>query len=114
MGGGKNIFTTLFKLRDALKNNDTLAIQTSIENLDSSHISLNNNRAIVGAKLSGVDAKVVVHDQDVLNNLEQLSNIEDTDAVKSIADLANLQFALQATLGATAQVLQPTLLDFLR
>ena len=114
LGGGKNIFTTLFKLRDALKNNDTLAIQTSIENLDSSHISLNNNRAIIGAKLSGVDAKVVVHDQDVLNNLEQLSNIEDTDAVKSIADLANLQFALQATLGATAQVLQPTLLDFLR
>ena len=72
LGGGKNIFTTLFKLRDALKNNDTLAIQTSIENLDSSHISLNNNRAIVGAKLSGVDAKVVVHDQDVLNNLEQI------------------------------------------
>ena len=49
-----------------------------------------------------------------MNNLEQLSNIEDTDAVKSIADLANLQFALQATLGSTAQVLQPTLLDFLR
>ena len=114
LGGGKNIFTTLFKLRDALKNNDTFAIQSSLENLHSSEISLNNNRAIIGAKINGVDAKVVVHDQDVINNLEQLSNIEDTDAVKSIADLANLQFALQATLGSTAQVLQPTLLDFLR
>ena len=114
LGGGKNIFTTLFKLRDALKNNDTLAIQASLGTLDSSLTSLNNNRAIVGATLRGVDAKIVVHDQDVLNRLEQLSNIEDTDAVKSIADLANLQFALQATLGTTAQVLQPTLLDFLR
>ena len=114
LGGGKNIFTTLFKLRDALKNNDTLAIQASLDTLDSSLTSLNNNRAIVGATLRGVDAKIVVHDQDVLNRLEQLSNIEDTDAVKSIADLANLQFALQATLGTTAQVLQPTLLDFLR
>ena len=85
-----------------------------METLDSSLTSLNNNRAIVGATLRGVDAKIVVHDQDVLNRLEQLSNIEDTDAVKSIADLANLQFALQATLGTTAQVLQPTLLDFLR
>jgi flagellar hook-associated protein 3 FlgL len=45
---------------------------------------------------------------------EQLSKIEDADIIKSASDLANLEFALQATLGATAQILQPTLLDFLR
>jgi flagellar hook-associated protein 3 FlgL len=114
LGGGKNVFTTLFKLRDALKINDSLAIVASLENLGTGMVSINNNRAIVGAKLSGVEAKTVAHDQNVLNNLEQLSNIEDADAVKSIADLANLQFALQATLSSTAQVLQPSLLDFLR
>jgi flagellar hook-associated protein 3 FlgL len=114
LGGGKNVFTTLFKLRDALKTNDSLAILASLENLGSSQISINNNRAIVGAKLSGVEKKVDFHNQNRLNISDQLSNIEDVDAVKSISDLANLEFALQATLSATAKVLQPTLMDFLR
>jgi flagellar hook-associated protein 3 FlgL len=114
LGGGKNVFTTLFKLRDSLKNNDSLAILASLENLGSTQVSINNNRAIVGAKLSGVESKIVLHDQNKFNTLEQLSNIEDADAVQSISDLANLEFALQATLSATAKVLQPTLLDFLR
>jgi flagellar hook-associated protein 3 FlgL len=114
LGGGKNVFTTLFKLRDALSSNDSLAILASLENLGSNQVSINNNRAIIGAKLSGVETNIDYHDQNRLNILDQLSNIEDVDAVKSISDLANLEFALQATLSATAKVLQPTLMDFLR
>ncbi|MZH02403.1 MAG: flagellar hook-associated protein 3 [Nitrospinae bacterium] len=114
LGSGKNVFTTLFKLRDALNKDDSLAILASLENLDSSLASVNNNRAIVGASLSRVNTSISTHDQDVVNRSQQLSDIEDADVVKSASDLANLEFALQATLGATAQVLQPTLLDFLR
>jgi flagellin-like hook-associated protein FlgL len=114
LGGGKNVFATLFKLRDALNSDDTLAILASLENLDSSLASINNNRAIIGASLSRVNTTNNTHEQDIVNQSQQLSNIEDADTVKSVTDLANLQFALQATLSATAQVLQPTLLDFLR
>jgi flagellar hook-associated protein 3 FlgL len=114
LGGGKNIFTTLYKLRDALKNNDSIAILASLENLGSTQVSINNNRAIVGAKLSGVESKVDFHNKNKVNIMNQLSNIEDVDAIQSISDLANLEFALQATLSATAKVLQPTLMDFLR
>ena len=114
LGGGKNIFTTLFKLKDALKKNDTAAILASLENLDSSLESVNGSRAIIGAGLSRVNNKGSVHEQEIVNRSEQLSNIEDADIVKSASDLANLEFALQATLGSTAQILQPTLLDFLR
>ncbi|MZH46384.1 MAG: flagellar hook-associated protein 3 [Nitrospinae bacterium] len=114
LGGGKNVFTTLFKLRDALNKNDGLAILASLENLDSSLASINNNRAIVGASLGRVNASSTIHDQDIVNKAQQLASIEDADVVKSASDLANLEFALQATLSATAQVLQPTLLDFLR
>jgi flagellar hook-associated protein 3 FlgL len=114
LGGGKNIFTTLFKLRDAFNNNDSLAILASLENLDSGLASINNNRAIVGASLTRVEATNSIHEQNIVNEFQQLSDVEDADVVKSVSDLANLEFALQATLGATAQVLQPTLLDFLR
>ena len=114
LGGGKNVFTTLFKLRDALGADDAFGILTSLENLDSTLASVNNNRAVIGASLKRVDLTDFVLDQNIVNQTEQLAEIEDADVVKSISDLANLEFALQATLAATAQVLQPTLLDFLR
>ena len=114
LGSGKNVLTTLFKLRDALNSSDSLAILASLENLDSSLASINNNRAIIGASLNRVNASSFTHDQDFVNRSQQLSDIEDADAVKSVSDLANLEFALQATLSATSRVLQPTLLDFLR
>lgn len=114
MGGGKNVFTTLFKVRDALNNNDTFALLASLDNLDSSLASINNSRAIVGVSLNRVQATDFIHAQDIVNQSDQLAKIEDADVVKSISDLANLEFALQATLAATAQILQPTLLDFLR
>jgi flagellar hook-associated protein 3 FlgL len=114
LGGGKNIFTTLFKLRDAFQKDDTFAILASLDALDSSLASVNNSRAIIGASLSRVDNSNFVHAQEIVDRSDQLSKIEDVDAIKSASDLANLQFALQATLSSTAQVLQPTLLDFLR
>ena len=114
LGSGKNVFTTFFKLRDALNKDDSLAILASLENLDSSLASINNNRALVGASLSRVNNSSSTHDQNVVDRSQQLSDIEDADVVKSVSDLANLEFALQATLSSTAQVLQPTLLDFLR
>ena len=114
LGGGKNIFTTLFKLRDAFQKDDTYAILASLDTLDSSLASVNNSRAIIGASLSRVDNSSFVRAQEIVDRSEQLSKIEDADVIKSASDLANLQFALQATLSATAQILQPTLLDFLR
>jgi flagellar hook-associated protein 3 FlgL len=114
LGGGKNVFNTLFKLRDALRGNDSLAILASLENLDSSLASINNNRAVIGASLRRVELTNFTLEQKIVDQSQQLAEVEEADVVKSASDLANLQFALQATLSATAQVLQPTLLDFLR
>ena len=114
LGGGKNIFTTLFKFSDALKKNDTSAILASIDTIESSLTSINHSRAIIGASLARVKNSDSVHIQNLTDKTEQLAKIEDADIVKSASDLAKLEFALQATLGSTAQILQPTLLDFLR
>ena len=114
LGGGKNVFTTLFKMRDALRADDSLAILASLENLDSTLASVNNNRAVVGASLRRIELSDFTLEQSIVDESEQLAELEEADVVKSASDLANLQFALQATLSATAQILQPTLLDFLR
>jgi flagellar hook-associated protein 3 FlgL len=114
LGGGKNVFTTLFKLRDALRGSDSLALLASLENLDSSLASINNNRAVIGASLKRVDLTSYTLEQNIVDQSQQLAEVEEADIVKSASDLANLEFALQSTLAATAQILQPTLLDFLR
>ena len=43
-----------------------------------------------------------------------LSEVEDIDLPKTIVDLQLQEVAYKAALGATARVVQPSLLDFLR
>jgi flagellar hook-associated protein 3 FlgL len=50
----------------------------------------------------------------VLDLRAQLSNVEDIDLPKTITELALQQTAYQAALAATAKVIQPSLVDFLR
>ena len=49
-----------------------------------------------------------------LNNQNRLSQVENIDIGKTVLDLQMQQVAYQATLGATARVLQPSLMDFLK
>jgi len=43
-----------------------------------------------------------------------LSNVQDTDLMKTIMELTLEQTGYQAALQATASVMQPSLMDFLR
>jgi flagellar hook-associated protein 3 FlgL len=49
-----------------------------------------------------------------LNITKLISGVEDADIVKVATDLAAQQTAYQAALQAAAQMLQPSLLDFLQ
>jgi flagellar hook-associated protein 3 FlgL len=49
-----------------------------------------------------------------LSNTASLSEIENVDIARAVVDLQMQEVAYQAALGATARVLQPSLLDFLR
>ena len=44
----------------------------------------------------------------------QLASLEDVDLAASVVELQMQEVAYKAALGATARVLQPSLLDFLR
>jgi flagellar hook-associated protein 3 FlgL len=45
---------------------------------------------------------------------DSLSQVENVDMARAMVDLQMNEVAYQAALGATARVLQPSLLDFLR
>jgi len=114
LGGGRNILDTLNTLKLALEKDDTVAILATLENLDKGLDSVNESRAFVGATLRRIESTDFIHDQDIVDQNEQLSNTEDADIIKSASDLAALELALNATLDTTARILQPSLLDFLR
>lgn len=71
-------------------------------------------RAEIGARLNSAkaagDAVTVLKDRF----LAQRSQIEDADALAAYSDFARFQYAFQAALQSASQVLQPSLLDFLR
>ncbi len=114
LGGGRNVLDTLITLKLALEKDDTAAILATLENLDKGLDSVNESRAFAGSTLRQIESTDFIHDQDIVDQSEQLSNTEDADVIKSASDLAALELALNATLNTTARIIQPSLLDFLR
>ena len=60
-------------------------------------------------KIDGVSV-----DSTTIDTQAALSEVENVDIAKAIVDLQLQEVAYQAALGATARVIQPSLLDFLR
>ena len=89
-------------------------IQTQLGRIDATIDQMLTFRAEVGARLNS--AKVAGDAVKVLKDstLGQRSMIEDADVLVAYSDFARFQNAFQAALQSASQVLQPSLLDFLR
>ena len=92
---------------DALRTTDLQAITTAQD-------SVSTTRAAVGARANRLDAAV-----DRLAQMEQaagalLSHTEDADFAETLISYAMQQSTYQAALKAGAELIQPSLMDFLR
>lgn len=88
--------------------------QSHVAGIDASHQQLLGAAADVGARTNRIESlqAKAVDSETTLRSAQ--SQIEDVDLPKTILELQLQSVAYQAALGATARVLQPTLLDFLR
>ena len=114
IGGGRNVINTLFKLKQAMEYDDTFAILGSLANLDSGLETINESRAIYGAVARRIMSTEATHQQNIVDQQDQISNIEGADLVEAASEFAAMEAALQASLSSTARIIQPSLLDFLR
>jgi len=114
IGGGRNVINTLFKLKQAMEYDDTFAILGSLANLDSGLETINESRAIYGGVARRIMSTEATHQQSIVNQKDQISNIEGADLVEAASEFAAMEAALQASLSSTARIIQPSLLDFLR
>ena len=109
-----NIFDVLKDLKVGLETDDSAAIFAQIGLLDDAHNQILEIRAKEGTKLDQLKT-TEKHWADFKLNIQQmLSDTEDLDMVKVAIDLASQEAAYQASLAATAKIIQPSLINFLR
>lgn len=89
-------------------------IQAQLGRVDAAIDQILTFRAEVGARLNSATAADAALQVLKDHTMGQRSAIEDADALVAYSDFARLQNAFQAALQSASQVLQPSLLDFLR
>jgi flagellar hook-associated protein 3 FlgL len=111
---GSSVFDHLAALSAALRAGNQAGISTSITALESDRDRITTTQADVGSRQNRVETAIQSASDTQLRLRNSLAEVENTDLPKTIVDLQMQQMAYQASLGATARVMQPSLLDFLR
>jgi flagellar hook-associated protein 3 FlgL len=93
---------------------DPGALSGDLEDLDAALDRLLGAAASVGARSARMQATGQVNTDMQLTLASQLVDVEDIDLAKTIMELNQTEVGYKAALQATAQVIQPTLVDYLR
>jgi flagellar hook-associated protein 3 FlgL len=93
---------------------DPAALQTDLADLDKAVSRLLTAAADIGARTARMESAAAANSDLKLTLKTQLSDVEEIDLPKTIMELNMQRTGYEAALGATAQAIQPTLMDFLR
>lgn len=113
--GGVDIFATLIGIRDDLRAGDQASLSgIRIDEVDQAIEQVLLRQADLGANTNRLDRVVSVTEDGVVSQQVLLSEKIETDFADATLRYNNSLNALQAALNASARILQPTLLDFIR
>ena len=112
--GSSDLLGSMIILEKALETDDRDVVGQLIKNLDQGMQNLLNYRAQVGAKVNRLETTNRRLDELNINFTKLLSEEEDADLIKLVTDLAAQENNYKAALIASAKVIQPSLLDFLK
>jgi flagellar hook-associated protein 3 FlgL len=111
--GTNNVFAVLARIADDLRNNPS-GLQADLADIDTAQKRAQTGLSGVGSRYNQISQMQQNAETRVLDLRSQLSDVEDIDLPKTITELSLQQTAYQAALAATARVIQPSLVDFLR
>jgi flagellar hook-associated protein 3 FlgL len=112
--GNKQIFAVLQNISDGIRGGDTDSVTKSLGDLDGAADLVKNTLSDVGARYNRLTQMKQTAQDRVLAVTSQLSDVEDVDLPKAIMEMQLQQTSYQAALAASAKVIQPSLIDFLR
>jgi flagellar hook-associated protein 3 FlgL len=104
----------LNRLSEALKVDDQLAVMKSIGDLDRSINQVLKIRSQIGSTFKELESAVERIGQNMDFKRDELSKLEDMDLAKGAVDLNKAELKHKTALDASAKLIQPTLIDFLR
>jgi flagellar hook-associated protein 3 FlgL len=111
--GGANAFAVLTAIADSLRNTPG-NLPANLVSLDSVISTARGAQATIGSRINQLNELHDVTADRILNVMGALSAVEDTDLTKSVMELTMQQTSYEAALYATASIMQPSLMDFLR
>jgi flagellar hook-associated protein 3 FlgL len=112
--GDAQVFAVLQRISDGLRAGDVDGLTASLKDLDSASDLVKNTLSDVGARYNRVTQMKQSAQDRMLTVSSQLSDVEDVDLPKAIMEMQLQQTSYQAALAASAKVIQPSLIDFLR
>ena len=114
-GGDGKLLDTLRTISAHLKANDGTSLRTGdLQNLTDNLNQVLAVRARNGAQTNRLEAADTRLDQISASVTEQLSNTEDADIAQTMIDFNSQSAAYQAALRAGANIVQASLMDFLK
>ncbi len=111
--GATSMFALLDNIASTLESGGNPA-PLYLDQIDAFSTNIRNELASVGARQRTVENATTQLSDAGLNLTTQVSGIEDIDLAQVILQLQSQQVAYEASLGAAAKVLTPSLMEFLR
>ncbi len=112
--GATSVFAEIEDLATALRSGDHAGVQTGLAELGARVSTVANAHANVGAAYKRIEQAETTLLSRKLDLTGSLSEVENVDLAEATVDVHLQEVAYQAALAATARVIQPSLLDFLR
>jgi flagellar hook-associated protein 3 FlgL len=116
-GADDQLFAVLERLAASLESGGPTVqddLQADLGRLDAALDRLTSALGQVGARYNRVETVRAAASDAGLSLRASLATTEDIDLAKTVVDLQMQEIAYNAALGATARVVQPSLVDFLR
>ncbi|MFP8643907.1 flagellar hook-associated protein FlgL [Priestia aryabhattai] len=111
---GQGAFDLMNNVQTAFEQNDVNSLKELSTQVDTQLSTLLAERSELGARSNRLELIENRLDSQEITATKMLSNNEDADIEKVITDLTVQESVHRAALGVGAQIIQPTLLDFLR
>jgi flagellar hook-associated protein 3 FlgL len=107
-------FDSLIRLKQAIENNDTAAIQQEATNLQGVEDLFNAQESDIGIRQGRILDKQEILKGLKLNFQNQIADIENVDQTQAILEMKEKQNAYEVALAASGKIMQVSLLDYLK
>jgi len=110
--GAVDIFAVMASVEQALRNNDPVAINAQMDNVDIGLEQVRSQQSLMGNVGSRLETAIDRMEQTNIQMQEILSRYEDADLIETITNMTQQETALQAALSVTGKLSQMSILDF--